>query len=165
MIFGHKAQGRRIDTIPQAPIRAIGKHMPQMGIRGQGSHLSASHSMGGIGFFDNVLGIEGSCKTGPPRAGIEFVEGGKQRLPRNYIHIQSLVFMIPIWIVKRRFSAVFPCNIMLKRGESHKGENRPECPKIQAIWMKSGEDDDAPPGGACINLPLAACRSLGYGGA
>ena len=91
--------------------------MPQMRIRGHGSHLSASHPMGGIGFFGDVLGIYGFSKTGPPRAGIKFVEGGKQRIARNHIHIQAVFFVIPIGIVKGRLGPVFFGDIMLEGGE------------------------------------------------
>ena len=121
VILGHKTQRRGIDTIPIPPIRPIGKNMPQMRIGGYGSDLSAPHPMGGIGFFDNGFRIHRLRKTGPPRAGIKFVDRCKKNLPRNHIHIQALPLMIPIGIVKGRLGAVFFGDIMLEGGEGHRG--------------------------------------------
>ena len=114
---GDKHQGSGIDTIPEAGGgRPIVKHMPQVRIGMFAPDLGSNHEQASVLVLYDIVGIERFCKTGPARPGFIFVPGAEKRFPGYNIHIDALVFVVPVFVFKGRFGALLTRNFILQRG-------------------------------------------------
>jgi hypothetical protein len=76
--------------------------MPQVGVAKPGPHLNPVKPMGAIGKLADELIGDRSYKTGPAGSGIEFIQGGEERLTAYDIHIDSGFVVVPVGIAKGR---------------------------------------------------------------
>lgn len=80
--------------------------MTEMGITIFASHLDALHEETPVFFLHNTLGLKGLRKAWPSGAGVKFVMGAEERFPGDNIDIKTLSLVVPIFILKRPFSAI-----------------------------------------------------------
>ena len=89
--------------------------MAEVGIAVFAAHLDAHHKQAAVLFFHDIFGHQWPGETGPAGPGLEFVGRAEQRFTGNNINIDALFFIIPVFIIEGRFSAVFLGNLVLQR--------------------------------------------------
>jgi hypothetical protein len=114
---GDKLQGSGIDTIPQAGGgRPIVKQVPQVRIAVFAPYLGSDHEQAPVLVLYDVVGIERFCKTGPARPGFIFIPGAEKRFPGYNVHIDAIVFFVPVFVFKGWFGAILTRNFILQWG-------------------------------------------------
>ncbi len=118
-IHGDKAEGRRVDAVPQTGrCRAVCKEMTQMGIGKFAAHLGSNRKEAPVFLFYNTLRMQGLCETGPARTGDKLVRRAKQSFSADHINIDSLGLIVPVLIAKGSFGRILLGNLILKLGQS-----------------------------------------------
>ena len=87
--------------------------MAQMGIGVFASNFSAYQAVVLVVFFLDQIFMQGSSKAGPATAGIKFVQGCKQGLAADNVHVNPLSGFIPVFILKGGFGAVLLGHMVL----------------------------------------------------
>jgi hypothetical protein len=90
--------------------------MPQVGIAVFAPDLNAPHEEVTVFSLHNISRFKRSGETGPSGPGIIFVRGAEQRFPGDDIHINSLLFVVPIFIPEWRLGAFFLSHLELDGG-------------------------------------------------
>lgn len=80
--------------------------MTEMRVTLARADFSAGHPKHPIALFDNMIAGEGLGETGPAGAAVEFVEGTEERLAADYIDVNTGAAVVPIFVLKWRFSSI-----------------------------------------------------------
>ena len=70
-------------------------------------NLSANHSVRGILLFDDLTLLHRLRETGPATSGIKLIQRAEKWFARDYIHVNSGLMIIPVFIAEGRFGAAF----------------------------------------------------------
>ena len=96
-------QTNRIDAVTQTGrLRAVGKHMTQMGAATGTPHFGATHTVGIIEFKLQGLRVRRLEVTRPTTAGVEFAVGSEQHRPASHAVIEACCMVIPIFSAEGR---------------------------------------------------------------
>jgi len=114
--FGDEPQGGGVDAVSQAGgRRPIGKEMPEMRIAMFASHLGAGHKKAAILFFLNIVRLKRPGEAGPAGAGSKLVLRAEKRLAGYDVHVDTFLFIVPVFISKGRLRAFFLGDFILQR--------------------------------------------------
>src|SRR5689334_20697811 len=89
--------------------------MPEMAVPMARPNLGPDHPMSRVRLLDYITVLNGLSKTRPAALGIEFIEGSKQRLSGNHIHVKPGLFVIPEVVLKRPLRPVLLRHSILLR--------------------------------------------------
>jgi len=78
------------------------------------SDLNVNHRQAPILVLQNVVGLKGFCKAGPPGSGIKLVARAEKRLTGYDVHINSVFFVVPVFIVKGWFGSILLGDLILQ---------------------------------------------------
>ena len=116
-ILGDKLQSSTIDTIPETSrLRTITENMTKMTICLLTSDICPYHEVAQVPFLLDTLVFERFGKAWPATTRIKLIQATEQGLPRDYIHIDSFLFVVPELVVKRWLSSVFLSHLVLYGG-------------------------------------------------
>jgi len=117
-VLRDKAQRSRVDAVTETGgLRAVGKDMAKVGIAGFGTRFDPYHSVARVFHLNDFLFLDWLVKAGPTGATIKFGFRGKERFAGDDIHVDAFLFVVPVGVVERGFSAAFAGNLVLHGGE------------------------------------------------
>jgi hypothetical protein len=100
ILLGDEAQSGGIHTIAEAAgRRAIIEDVAQVGVAVLAANLGAYAEQAAVFPGDNVAGLQGFGKAGPPGAGVILVQGAEQRLARDDIHVNALPVLAALRVI------------------------------------------------------------------
>ena len=91
--------------------------MSEMRVTLARADFSAGHPKRPVALFDNMIAGEGLGETGPAGAAVELVEGTEERLAADYIDVNAGAVVVPIFVLKWRFSSILAGHAILHRRE------------------------------------------------
>src|SRR5581483_2988464 len=108
LIEGNETKRCRVDAIAQsASLRwSVRKDMARVTVSMSGAHLVSSNAVAGIHVLDHVFRFDRLGKARPTTAAIELVHRSEQRLARHHIDIESWLFVVPVFVLKRSLRPV-----------------------------------------------------------
>jgi hypothetical protein len=62
---------------------------------------------------DDMIRLQWTGETGPAGARVVFIQRAEQRLAGGHIHVNAIVFVVPIFVTKGRFGAFMLCDLIL----------------------------------------------------
>jgi hypothetical protein len=108
LVGGDESQRRRIDAVAQSRgLGAVIRTDVPDGSRPCLLRTSVRTMKSSCPFFDHVVRLQRAGEAGPPGSRIELVRGAEQGLAGHHIHIDARFVVVPVFIVERRFGAVF----------------------------------------------------------
>ena len=113
----NKAQGGGVNTEPLTGRRGtIVEQVAEMRIARLPANLRALHSVGCIPLFRHVLGLNRFGEAGPTRAAVEFVQRTEEWFAGDEVDVNSRLMIVPVRVVKWRFSAALTRHLVLVLG-------------------------------------------------
>src|ERR1700756_3272404 len=102
-------QGSRVNrvTLSCGRFRVV-KEMAEMRVAAFGANLSALHIVRCVQSLDQEIFRDRFTKCGHADLTVEFVEGSKEWLASNDIHVDACAVVVPEIILERRLRAVLP---------------------------------------------------------
>src|SRR3954468_252409 len=118
----NEAEGRGVHAVTQtSPFpRSVRKQMAEVTVAVLGANLGAGHSVGPVDVLDYVRRFQGLCEARPTGAAVEFVDGREQRFARHHVDIESWLFVVTVFVLKRPLCGGFLRDpVLLWRKQRH----------------------------------------------
>ena len=101
-------EGCTVDAVAHAAqfLRAVVEDMSQMGIAYPAADFRTNTVQGKVIIFIDGIGVNGFCESRPAAGGNKLILGGEHGLTGSDVHIQPRCFLIPEFVLERRFCGV-----------------------------------------------------------